>query len=60
MYDNRMVSVATVCRARMDILRAEPVLQAAHEVVVRVQPCPGVVWPLVAWASSGVCPRRQA
>jgi hypothetical protein len=29
MHDNWMVSVAAVCRARADILRAEPVFQPA-------------------------------
>lgn len=47
-----MVSVAAVCRARTDILRAEPVFQAAYEhEVVREQPGAGAVRLLVAWAA---------
>ena len=43
MHDNWMVSVAAVCRARMDILRAELVFQAAceHKAVMREQPGAG-------------------
>jgi hypothetical protein len=56
MHDNWMVSVAAVCRARTDILRAEPVFQSAceHKAVVREQPGAGAVGPLVAWAALGM------
>ena len=52
MHDNWMASVAAVCRARMDILRAESVFQAAceHEVVGE-QPGAGAVGLVVAWAA---------
>jgi hypothetical protein len=60
MHNNLVVSMAALCCARMDILRAEPVLQAAYEHgVVRERPGPGAVRPLVTWAGSGVCPQVQ-
>jgi hypothetical protein len=51
MHDNWMVSVAAACRARMDILRAEPVFQAAYEhEVVGEQPDAGAVGLVAALA----------
>ena len=51
MHDNWMVSVAAVCRARTDILCAEPVFQAAGEHEVAGGPGAGAVGLLVAWAA---------